>query len=192
MAQFGAKYPCFAPFAATDAEPANALPKYGKMVTVGRLVAANLTVNLATGELFADDALTEQVSEFASGNIAMETDDMLDDVASVVYGATAVEKKVTYNKGDTPPYGGLGYYKVLMRDGKKLFKGYYYPKVRAAIGNDNAQTRGNSITFGTANTAFTVFAANNGAWRITEIIETEDAAKTWVETQLAPPANLPG
>ena len=87
MANFGAKYPCFAPF--KGVEPTNALPKYDAKVVVGKLVSANLTVNLASGELYVDDALTEQLSEFASGTIAMETDDMLDDVAAVVYGATA-------------------------------------------------------------------------------------------------------
>lgn len=183
MAQFGAKYPCFAPF--VGAEPEDALPKYGEKVVLGRLVAANLTVNLASGELYADDALTEQLSEFASGTIAMETDDMLDDVASVVYGATATEKKVTYNKGDTAPNGGLAYYKTLMRNGVKFYKGFYYPKARAALGNDNAQTRGNSITFGTNSTTFTVMSANNGDWRITETFPTEAEAKAWVDEQLA-------
>ena len=182
MAQFGAKYPCFAPF--KGVEPADKLPAYEAKVVIGRLVAANLTVNLASGELYADDALTEQLSEFASGSIAMETDDMLDDVAATVYGATATEGKVTYNKGDVAPYGGLAYYKTLMRDGKKYFKGCFYPKVRAALGNDNAQTRGNSITFGTTSTAFTVLAANTGDWRITETFESEAEAKAWVDTQL--------
>lgn len=190
MANFGAKYPCFAPF--KGVEPVNALPKYDAKVVVGKLVSANLTVNLASGELYADDALTEQLSEFASGTIAMETDDMLDDVAAVVYGATAAEKKVTYNKGDTAPYGGLGYFKTLMRDGAKYYKGYFYPKVRAALGNDNAQTRGSSITFGTSNTTFTVFAANTGDWRITETFDSEAEARAWVDEQLAPEAVTPG
>lgn len=189
MASFGAKYPCFAAFKGD--EPAAALPKYDGKVVVGRLVSANLTVNLASGELYADDVLTEQLSEFASGTIAMETDDMEDATAAVVYGATATEKKVTYNKGDTAPYGGLAYYKTLMRDGQKFYKGFFYPKVKAALGNDNAQTRGNSITFGTNSTTFTVFAANTGDWRITETFDTEAEAKAWVDEQLAAEAVAP-
>ena len=46
MAQFGAKCPMFAPF---KTEPAAALPTYDTAVTVGALVSANLTVNLASG-----------------------------------------------------------------------------------------------------------------------------------------------
>ena len=60
MAQFGAKRPIFAP---TKTTPDNALPTYDyeHVVTVGKLVKADLTVTNASGELYADDAaLTEE------------------------------------------------------------------------------------------------------------------------------------
>ncbi|MBR0376115.1 MAG: hypothetical protein IJH59_06085 [Firmicutes bacterium] len=173
MAEFGANYPCFK----ADDKAAG--------VVIGKLVSANLTVNLASGEMFADDSLAEQLSEFSSGTIAMETDDMEDEVASEVYGCTVSEGVVTYNKDDTAPRGGLGYYKVLMRNGVKYFKAYYYPRVRAALGNDNAQTRGSSITFQATATTFTVFADDNGDWRLTETFPTAAAAKTWINEKCA-------
>lgn len=187
MAQFGAKCPMFAAF---KAEPKDALPTYDAPLTVGALVKADLTVNLATGELYADDTLQEQLSEFASGTIALETDDMTDDVAKVVYGATGGSSEsgeLKFNKGDTPPYGGFGYYKVLMRNGERVFKGCYYPKVRAALGNDTAATRGNAITFGTTPTALTVFACNTGDWRLTKEFTGADAEASvvaWLKEKL--------
>ena len=170
MAEFGAKYPCFKP-SGTNAG-----------VVIGKLVSANLTVNLASGELYADDTLAEQLSEFSSGSIAMETDNMEDSVASAIYGATVAEGVVTYNKEDTPPEGVLGYYKALMVEGVKKFRAVVYPRAKAAIGNDNAQTRGNSITFNTAQTTFTIFDDNNGDWRKTKDCDTEAAAKTFINT----------
>ena len=79
MAQFGAKRPIFAP---TKTTPDNALPTYDyeKVVTVGKLVKADLTVTNASGELYADDALAEKVDMFASGSLALETDDKTDEV----------------------------------------------------------------------------------------------------------------
>ena len=55
MASFGAKYPYFNPVAE---EPEGKLPVYKDQepVRVGRLVKADLTVNLASGKLFADDS----------------------------------------------------------------------------------------------------------------------------------------
>lgn len=171
MAGFGANYPCFKP----EGKDAG--------VVLGKLIGADLTVNLASGELYADDALAEQASEFASGSIAMETDDMEDDVASVVYGCTVKENEVVYNKDDTPPRGCLGYYKVLMRAGKKFFKGYFYPMVRAALGNDSAKTRGNNITFATNSTTFTVYADDNGDWRTTMTCDTVDEVRQWIQNK---------
>ena len=79
MAQFGAKRPIFAP---TKTTPDNALPTYDyeKVVTVGKLVKADLTVTNASGELYADDALAEKVDMFASGSLALQTDDKTDEV----------------------------------------------------------------------------------------------------------------
>ena len=74
MAQFGAKRPVFAPIKTT---PDRALPTYDyeKKVTIGKLVKADLTVTNASGELYGDDALAEKVDVFASGSLALETDD---------------------------------------------------------------------------------------------------------------------
>lgn len=181
MAKFGAKYPCFAPFAT---EPENGMPTYQSGVPIGKLVSANLTVNLASGEQYADDMLDEQLSEFSSGSLPMETNDMTDDVAAIVYGAKLENGEVRYNTGDTPPYGGLGYYQVLMRKGIRYYRAVFYTKVRAALGNDNAQTRGNSITFSTTSTTFTIFAPETGDWRITKTFDDEATAKAWIQNKL--------
>ena len=182
MASFGAKYPNFSPI---KDEPDDALPTYTGPVVIGRLVKADLTVALASGKLYADDELAEAVDEFSSGSLAMETDDMVDEVAATVYGATVTDKRVSYKAGDSAPLGGLTYYKVLMRKGVKLFKGYFYPRVKAMLGNDSAATKADSITFGTNSTTFTVFRCNSDEWRITEEFATEAEAKAWVKEQLA-------
>ena len=182
MASFGAKNPYFAPI---ESEPEGTLPVYkGEPVKIGRLVKADLTLTMASGKLYADDELAESAEEFVSGSIAMETDDILDTVASVIYGATVKEKTVVYNTSDNPPPGGLAYYKKLMRHGQLVFKGLFFPRVKAALGNDAAQTKADSITFGTSTTNFTVSNANNGDWRFTEEFETEDAALAWVKAML--------
>lgn len=182
MASFGAKNPYFAPI---KSEPEGKLPVYeGEPVKIGRLVKAELTLTMASGKLYADDELAESAEEFVSGAIAMETDDVLDSVASVIYGATVTDKTVVYNTSDNPPPGGLTYYKKLMRRGKLVFKGYYYPRVKAALGNDTAQTKADSITFGTSSTTFTVSNANNGDWRHTEEFDTEADAIAWVKSVL--------
>lgn len=193
MASFGALKPYFRK---VKEEPEGKLPTYeGDAVRIGRLVKADLTVNLASGKLYADDALTESVDEFSNGSIAMETDDMEDPVAAVVYGADVQDKVVRYNVQDDPPAGGLGYVKKLMRRKKVLYKGYFYPLVKAALGNDTAQTKTDSVTFGTTSTTFTVFACESGDWRFTEETKTLAEAVAWVMEMLGvteePPEGSP-
>ncbi len=178
MAAFGANFPCFKPDNKENG------------VVVGKLVSANLTVNMASGELFADDALDEQISEFASGSVAMETNDMEDDVASEVYGCSVSEKEVIYNKGDDAPRGVLAYYKTLLRNGKKKYKSFVYPRAKAALGNDNAQTRGSSITFQTTSTAFTVQPDDTGVWRKTKVFDTEAEVKAYIREATAIPDSV--
>lgn len=183
MASFGAKNPRFAPI---TEEPAAALPTYGAIVTVGRLIKADRSIQYASGKLYANDELAESVDEFVSGSIAMETDDLEDEVAVSIYGAEVASKEVHYKAGQTAPIGGLVYYKVLMRNGVKFFKGYYYPRVKAVMGNDTAQTKSDSITFGTESTTFTVFRCKSDDWCITEVFPAseESAVIKWCDSKL--------
>lgn len=167
MAQFGAKRPRFAPVATT---PDDALPTYNfeSVVTIGKLVAANLTVTNASGELYGDDALAEKIDMFASGSLELQTDDKTAEVHAALHGATLdeLEDELTDSDSDVAPRGGLAYYKVLIRNGVRVYQGVFHPLVNAILGNDSAATKGSSITFGTSTTTFTVFRCNSGAWRI--------------------------
>jgi len=185
MAQFGAKRPIFAPTATT---PEDALPTYNyeKVVTIGKLVKADLTVTNASGELYADDALAEKVDMFASGSLALETDDKTDTVHAEIHGATKDQEssEVTDSDTDNAPRGGLCYYKVIIRGGVRYFKGVYLPLVKAILGNDSAATKGSSITFGTSSTTFTVFRCNSGAWRVQKEFTSESECIAWCDKKL--------
>lgn len=175
MAGFGAKYPCFAPMTDAQAET------YGSGVVLGKLVGGDLSVSLSSGELWADNIKAEQLDEFASGSIAMETDSLDDEIASIIYGCSVVDGEVTYNKNDTIPYGCLGYYRELMKGGVRYYQAWFFPKVKAQLGNKGAQTRGSSITFTTESITWTVDTLVNGDWHVTETFDTEEEAKAWID-----------
>lgn len=185
MAQFGAKRPRFAPVATT---PDNALPTYNfeSVVTIGKLVAANLTVTNASGELYGDDALAEKIDMFASGSLELQTDDKTAEVHAALHGATLdeLEEELTDSDSDVAPRGGLAYYKVLIRNGVRVYQGVFHPLVNAILGNDSAATKGSSITFGTSTTTFTVFRCNSGAWRIRKEFASEAEVIAWCDEKL--------
>lgn len=127
---------------------------------------------------------------FASGSVALETDDKTNEVHAALHGATVNEetKEVTDSDGDVAPRGGLVYYKVIIRQGVRYFKGVFHPLVNAILGNDSAATKGSSITFGTSSTAFNVFRCNSGAWRVTKEFTDEADCISWCDTKLGKPA----
>ncbi len=182
MAVFGAKYPCFAKMLT---EPNNALPTYDTGIALGKLVTAALTVNLASGEYHADNEQVEELSEFINGSLQLDTDDMLDSIDALIQGATMEGDMVGYDADDTPPWGGLGYYKTLLRNGVKYFKAFFYPKVKASLGNDTATTKGSSITFSGKSTPFVIKKPAFGKWLYTETFASESAAKAWIDTKLS-------
>lgn len=172
MAQFGACHPVFKPNGVANG------------VVLGKLVSANMTVQLSTGELFADDVLDEKVSEFASGTIAEQTNDLEDSVLSILYGCKVVDGAVVDNVADEPPRGMHGYYKTLMRNGVKYYQSIIYPQAAAVLGNDNAQTKGSNITFTPTSTTFNIFADENGNWRERKIHKTAAEAIAYLDQQL--------
>ncbi|MCI8400939.1 MAG: hypothetical protein HFI38_02395 [Lachnospiraceae bacterium] len=181
MATFGAKYIVFAPFAE---EPKDTLPSYKAAVEVGQLVKADLTVNLTAGELWANNALAEKIEEFASGTLAVEVDDMTHETESALFGSTLKEKELIDSTGDTIPYGGLGYYKTLSRGGKKYYEACFYPKTKAVMGNDTAQSKASSITFTARPLSFTIYEPQTGEWRYREVFDSEEAAVAYIDGKL--------
>ena len=184
--RMGAKYPRFAKIAN---EPEGTLPVYGEAITtIGELIAANLTINYASGELYSDDALNIKVDEFSSGSIAMENDGLESEVYAALFGATVGEDgEVSHSAEDVAPCGGLGYY-TRMRDksGKAYFEGHFFPKVQATLGGVNANTKSNSINFNTANVTFTVMRCESGEFWVHQVCATEAEAKAWVDANLTP------
>jgi len=183
MSFIGAKHPCIAPI---TAEPANSLPTYGTGVVMGELIGFNTSFNFASGQLDADDDVVEQDSEFTSGTATVDTADIDDSTHALLSGATIDGSgDIEDNGNDTPPYVGIAFYRQKKKHGVRYWKGYFFPRAKASIGNENAQTKGQNINYQNPQTPFTILKAKSGAWRIrSEDFTTEAAAQAWVETKV--------
>lgn len=183
MAAFGAKY---IHFAQIKTEPETGMPTYNEKLNLGELVKAELTVNLASGEIYGDDRLVEKVEEFSSGSLSVEVVDMTDEIEAQVFGSTYAEDSGIVDKtSDTIPYGGVGYYKSMIRNGEKCYKAYFYPKAKAAAGSDAANTKGSSLTLASTPFSFTIYEPNDGDWRYRHTFSTESEAKAWIDAKFA-------
>lgn len=167
-------------------EPTDALPTFstGRLLGVG--IAGDVTYNWASGELYGDDKLIEKIDDIISATLAVQTSYLsLTDMAAL-YGNTIVSDELGIGSDDLAPYGGLGYIQVLKQTstGATVYRAFFWPKVKAQMGNDNTASRAGSITIGTFIVNFTAFLPIYGKIAYIKEFATETAASAYLETKL--------
>lgn len=180
MAKYGAQYPYVTRIAT---EPKGALPTYksdGR--TIGKLNKLSLSLNMASGEIYGDDGLAEKVEEFVSGTGTLTTTDLLPADYGYITGATVDGStgEVTDAGSDSAPLFGLGYVVVLRRSGATVYRACWLPKVQAAKPGEEANTKSSSLSLSGHDIALTIYAANNGKWRMMQDCSTLASAQAWI------------
>ena len=109
MPQYGAKNLQWAPFAASNPEPEDALPNYGTPMKLGDLMSVAETLNFSEVEARADDVRKIYLREFVDGSLAVGVLELPNETASAVTGAqidsTEGAKDIHFSNNDTAPYG---------------------------------------------------------------------------------------
>lgn len=189
--EYGAKEPKWAPFAADNPEPANALPNYGAAVVIGEFNALADNPSYAEASAAGDnDATARYLKRFQRCQIDLTVLDMENEVASAVFGSTLDttpgQKDLHFNTGDNPPYGGLAFYtENLMRGNLTRYQGVFYPKTKANMQGKSYNTTGESITLQNSTLQLMAMACNNGDWKIvSELFENEAEAAAWRDAKL--------
>jgi len=177
----GLKYIAWAQMAT---EPAAAIPTYNAGLVLGKAVSVNVSVSNAEGEVYADDALAEYISEFSSGELTAEVDNISLENQAKLYGATYVSDEFTLEPTDSAPHGGVGGIQVLLVNNTRKFRAWFFPKVRASMPDWDAATKGSSISFGTQPIKMKIMAPAYGPWYYVKEFTTEAAAKVYIDTKL--------
>lgn len=186
MPQYGARMLQWAPFAATNPEPADSLPNYGTPINLGALQSVAETLNFSEAEARGDDVRKIYIKEFVDGSLSVGVLELSNAVASAITGATIDStegaKDIHFSVNDNPPYGCLGFYIAgADDDNNHYYKGIFYPKVKASIDGRTYNTKQKTIVLDSPKLTFAVDACFNGDYRIeSEKLATEAAAKAWV------------
>lgn len=181
MASMGLRYMAWAKMAT---EPTNAIPTYSAGLVLGKAVSTNLAVQTAEGELYADDMLSEYVSEFVSADFSAEVDNISLANQATVYGATYASDEFQASKSDVAPYGGVGGYQVLLINNVKKYRAWFFPKAIASMPDLDAATQGNSISFGTQPIKMKIMSPLYGSWYYVKEFTTAAAAQAYIDSKL--------
>lgn len=179
----GASRPYWAKLAT---ETDDALPTYEVGMAFSEFIKLTENLSLAETEFYSDDTLSENAKEFKYCELVYDNKGLSDEIMSLMFGMDYTDGVLTYGADDNAPFGGFGYYRTLMDKSTKYYEGIFYPKVKAALGNDTTDTRGENVTFVGTSTSLTAYSCKDAkrTWKMTQIFKTAAEAEAWVKTKL--------
>lgn len=145
-------------FYAEITEDSDGNETYGVPASLAKAISADLSVELAEATLYADDGASEIVKEFKSGTLSLGVDDIGNDAASVLTGATIDSNNVvisTSEDGGKPVAIG---FRAKKSNGK--YRYFWLYRVKFGIPSTSLATKGDSITFSTPTIEGTVLRRN--------------------------------
>ena len=177
--KFGLVTSHWAPIVST---PPNAHPVYGPAIDLGPNVLANISANRSKTTLFGDDVLQLDTDEFTSATLQAET--LLSDleIDAAMFGSSYSADNGLHDNADDNAVPGCYYYiqKLKTKTGivfRAVFLFYAVPN----HGDDNAQTKGESVQFLNNAMSYTIYADNTREWRARKDFDTQSDAEAWLD-----------
>lgn len=160
---------------------------YGTPTKLAKAMSTELSVELAEATLYADDGASEIVKEFKSGTLSLGVDDIGNDAASTLTGATIDSNKVVISASEDGGEPVAIGFRAKKSNGK--YRYFWLYRVKFGIPSTSLATKGDSITFSTPTIEGTVLrrnkldGKNTHPWKA-EVTEgnagvTEDVINNW-------------
>jgi phi13 family phage major tail protein len=154
VARKGLEYCVYAPL--TEDEAAGTF-SYGVGKKGRKLINADVKINNADAELYGDNGIGENSSEFVDGDVTIGKDELTDTLRedwlgnttkSITVGEETVDELIAKDN-DKAPYQGLGYIETLQVDNADQYRAVFYTKVKFKEPDDSAESKGKTVAFKT-------------------------------------------
>lgn len=187
MAKIGLKFPVASPITGYTSGGA---PIYGTGFIIGKAISAEKSVESNDNQLYADDAVAENDTSFASGTIKLGVSDFGSDyldslqIQAKMLGHT-LNGKSTIKRGalDIAPYLGFGFYKTKKQNNRFFYEATWLYKSVFKVPSESTNTKGKSIEWQTPEIEGSFMAVEgygNDIYEETEVFATEQEAKSWL------------
>ena len=177
----------------------NGTVTYTGATKAGDAMAIDLEMRNAEGRLYAESALAEYMRKAVGGTISMGVKFLSDAVQTLLFGASAKSRSITYQVGTTEVtesvagvayganttanYVGVACYSPCMRDGVPKYLCLFIPKTMFGPPSMTLRTCGQDINFQTPTTSGEFLASDASDKELFEMVtvDSEAAAKAWVD-----------
>ena len=146
---------------------------------MAEIINADLSVKTADGTLYADDTLSESVSEFANGTLKLGIKDLEPEIVAELLGQEVDGDKVVWSgNSDEPPYFAIGF-RAAKTGGR--YRYVWLLKCKFKIPAEKFETKGESIKFNTPEIEAVICATKKtGDWKADYVgTEADTKAKDW-------------
>ncbi|MEG0177663.1 major tail protein [Anaerorhabdus sp.] len=169
--------------------------KYTLAMMLADLIDVDINIESNESKLYANDKIKEASTSFKGGQIKMTVDDLVDKGSQFILGqktkeVTVGDKKLNVlvsNRNDKAPYVGIGFYSEVSRDNVTAYRAIVLLKNMFSIPKEKAKTREDKTEYQTKEVNATIFANDDGEWKLEVTVDTEEEAVAFVESILGTP-----
>ena len=134
-------------FYAKITEDAQGHESYAVPKVLAKAIKADMNIELAEADLFADDALAHAVKLFRGGTLTLGVEDIGREIAADLTGATVDDNGVLIAASEDSGYLVAVGFRALKPNNK--YRYFWCYRVKFAVPSTNLQTKGDSIQFQT-------------------------------------------
>lgn len=148
---------------------------------VADTIDVDIKINNNDAKLYADDQLVESDATFKDGDIALQLADIDDEIKAEWLGHEHADGETIYNKDDTAPYEGVGFYATRKVHNVKKYRAVVFLKTKFSEPSEKYSTKGDSISFQTPTINGKISTVTNGDWKKDKTFDTEEEAVAYLE-----------
>lgn len=153
---------------------------------LGKSAAFNVTPTSSDVKDYGDNGVAETDTSVTGGTIALEINEMLNELNAFLLGHSLDEKtgEVVFNQDDIAPMLGIGAVGTSKRNGKHKYTAKMYHQVQFKEPNDENSTKQENTSFVHTNLEGNLFVPEDGDWKAQNEFDTLDEAKAWLNEKL--------
>ena len=171
----------------TDSSTGAETESIGAAKRLAKAVQLQTNINAPTTKFYADDGVSESVTEFIDGSGTLLVDDLDDDAEKDLYNATklATSNDIVNKSEDGSAYARLGYVVRRIKNGVQSYRGIILARVQFQIASDQWDTKGEQIVFTGSQLPFNIYRDVKSVWRKkSEWKSSYSTASSWMLAQL--------
>lgn len=158
-------------------------------------IESKVSLNLANAKLYGDDQVNDELDEFTDGTMTIGVVDDPDDIFAELLGReerniddSETDKQYVSKSDDIAPYVGFGHVVPKRKNGKKVYKVEFFPKVKFKPFVADKTTKNDSLTFTTPSIEGTIYENVEKEWLYQATFADENDANAYLDSLFTPAA----